>query len=646
MKKPTYEELEKRVRFLERKIDRLMESEARCKLAEAELKDTLQMSKDLLEHIPSGLYIYTFVKPDKLYLVYGNRAAEVLTGVKFEDWKGTEFDEIWSEARDLGLTDIHLEVARTGIAHEMENVHYKDDKLNAVFKIRIFPLPNNRLAVAFEDVTAQKKAQDALQDSEEKYRLMVKLTGLIVYDYNILTGQIKWSGAISEVTGFTEHYFENAELSQNIKRIHEDDRKRVVALLKKAVENGSTYKAEYRFERKNGTFVHIEDTGGVLKDKEGKAHRMLGNMRDISEQIKAEGNLRKHQLFFKHCPSGIIYYTSKGIVTKVNDSLLRMYKTTRDEIIGMSLFRIPNRRYVDAAMQSLNGEIGHFRGNYTSFTGGKTVFVHATWWPIMENGKVVSGVAIIVDLTHQKQLEAELQQSQKMETLGTFAGGIAREFNNILQIISGNSENMKLDATPEDLKRIERNLKQTERGADLVKQLMTLSSKTESLKAISLNGNAQNAKRLLEKKISSCHEIRLCLAKELQNINADRSQIEQLILNLCMNAAEAMPTGGIIQIQTKKYITDGSYSEEYGELPAGEYCVLLVSDSGYGMNNKTREQAFNLFFTTKDFGSHSGLGLAVVYGIVKGHNGHIFCFSEVGKGTKFEVFFPALVAGQ
>ncbi|MBF0528200.1 MAG: response regulator [Deltaproteobacteria bacterium] len=256
------------------------------------------------------------------------------------------------------------------------------------------------------------------------------------------------------------------------------------------------------------------------------------------------------------------------------------------------------------------------------------------------------------DITDQKREEEEKQklqdqlfQAKKMESIGTLAGGVAHDFNNLLQAISGYTQLMLLDKTEmnPDYKKLKEILKAGERAGQLVRQLLLFSRKMSSEKKfIDLTQEIDQAVKLLERTIPKKIQIRCFFCNDLWPINADAVQIEQILLNLGSNAADAMPEGGLFIIETKNVTLDeNSFTINLGALP-GNYVLLTISDTGHGMNAETLEHLFEPFYTTKDIGKGTGLGLASVYGIVKNHGGYITCSSQLGRGTVFQIYFPVI----
>jgi len=253
-------------------------------------------------------------------------------------------------------------------------------------------------------------------------------------------------------------------------------------------------------------------------------------------------------------------------------------------------------------------------------------------------------VAVKRDITEQLALSRQLLQAQKMEAIGTLAGGIAHDFNNLLQVTLGYSELLlaeKREDDPEyaDLSKI---LQSARSGAELVQRLLTFSRKVEP-KPVPLNLNRRilQVEKLLRRTIPKMIHIQLDLSDDLADINADPTQMEQVLMNLAVNARDAMPDGGKLAISTRNVSLDEEYCRVRAGAKPGEYVLLTVSDTGYGMDKATIDHIFEPFYTTKELGRGTGLGLAMVYGIVKQHGGYISCYSEVEHGTTFNVYFPA-----
>jgi signal transduction histidine kinase len=244
----------------------------------------------------------------------------------------------------------------------------------------------------------------------------------------------------------------------------------------------------------------------------------------------------------------------------------------------------------------------------------------------------------------REELESQLRQIQKMEAIGTLAGGIAHEFNNLLQSVQGYAELILLgkDESNPDYQRLKAICRAATRGGELTQQLLTYSRKSESkLRPVDLNREVLETNRILERTLPKMIEIRLDLAPELPRVKADPQQIEQVLINLALNARDAMPQGGTLTIQTEKIVSEADEAMAQPALLPGEYVRLRVRDTGHGMESATIDRIFDPFYTTKEVGKGTGLGLAIVYGIVQNHSGAITCESEPEKGACFDIYLPA-----
>ncbi len=319
------------------------------------------------------------------------------------------------------------------------------------------------------------------------------------------------------------------------------------------------------------------------------------------------------------------------------------------EIIGQDVRRFLSDKekesFSDFTRRRREGDPGMLK-HYTSELArhnGDTFPAEIFVEPITYEGSPAEQI-IAIDISDRRRLEEQLRHSQKMEAIGTLAGGIAHDFNNLLQIISGHAELLSLELGEKnpgaaELRAI---MYSAERGAELVNNILTFSRRVEpSLQVMDLNQEVQVAERILYRTIPKMIELELRLQEPLMAIQADRSQIEQMLLNLALNAKDAMPEGGKLTFETRNVHLDEDYCIAHLDLSQGDYVLLHVRDTGKGMDKETMSHIFDPFYTTKKPGEGTGLGLSTVFGIVKMHRGHIICYSEPGAGTSFKIYFPA-----
>jgi nitrogen-specific signal transduction histidine kinase/ActR/RegA family two-component response regulator len=254
---------------------------------------------------------------------------------------------------------------------------------------------------------------------------------------------------------------------------------------------------------------------------------------------------------------------------------------------------------------------------------------------------------LVHDVTEKTKLERQLQTAQRMESVGTLAGGIAHDFNNVLTGIIGYGELLREKVAGDQgaLQDLDVMMNAAGRASTLTRQLLTY-ARRQVIDPVNLSLNTLTADlmKLISKVAGEHIEVRTFLSKDLPTIRADRGQIEQVLMNLCLNARDAMPEGGQLLVETEEVYLDEEYVKHNPYIKVGKYVFLQVSDTGIGMDEKTRERVFEPFFTTKGPEKGTGLGLAMVYGIVKQHDGYIHLYSELGKGTTFRVYFPTVAA--
>ncbi|MBN1614656.1 MAG: PAS domain S-box protein, partial [Deltaproteobacteria bacterium] len=372
---------------------------------------------------------------------------------------------------------------------------------------------------------------------------------------------------------------------------------------------------------------------------------------EIAERRRAEEILReseeKYRLHFSNVSDAIYSVSPDLVFVNVSPSALNLLGYKPEELIGKSLmecnFFVPESREkaISDIMQIMGGERLSPAIYELLAKDGSRKIVEVSGTPLIREEKVVAVISVARDITERKRLESELLQARKMEAIGTLAGGIAHDFNNVLTGIQGYTSLMLFDMEAnhphyESLKCIEENVRS---GSDLTKQLLGFARGDKfEVKPTNLNEVTQKISHMFSRtrKDIVFHE---SYPDDLWTVEADRGQIEQVLLNLFVNAAQAMPDGGQIHIATGNTTVEGKEARSNYVTP-GDYVTLTVTDTGVGMDEQTRERIFEPFFTTKEMGRGTGLGLSSVYGIVKGHGGFINVFSEKGKGTTFHIHLP------
>jgi PAS domain S-box-containing protein len=380
--------------------------------------------------------------------------------------------------------------------------------------------------------------------------------------------------------------------------------------------------------------------------------------REMAERKQAEEALRQSEattrVIVESAIDCIISIDAEGRITEFNPAAVKTFGYAREAVIGQDL---AEKIIPPSSRESHRQGLLRYRATGEGPVLGKRIELTAmradgTEFPVELAINAVSEegptrfTASLRDLTERKLLEDQLRQAQKMEAIGQLAGGVAHDFNNLLTIILGYSdvllggEQLATDPRGEMLGQIR---KAAERAALLTRQLLAFSRKQLlEPRILNLNESVTEMEKMLRRLIGEDIQIRTVLGKELDRISADPGQIEQVVMNLVVNARDAMPSGGELCIETANAELDPAYAQSHAELKAGHYVMLAITDSGCGMDDATKARIFEPFFTTKEQGKGTGLGLATVYGIVKQSGAHIWVYSEPGQGASFKIYFPAV----
>jgi PAS domain S-box-containing protein len=410
------------------------------------------------------------------------------------------------------------------------------------------------------------------------------------------------------------------------------------------------WEGEILNRRKDLTEFPVHLITSVVRDHDGNAIALIGAATDITDRKRSEANLRQSEEKFRSLVDTardvIFTATPRGVITSLNQAFEASTGWSRAEWLGRKyhdLFHSDDvegsRQYFISALEGIKVPVREIRIHRK---GGGYAIGEFTITPQKERGKVVGLIGVARDVTERKRLEDQYRHAQKMESLGTLAGGIAHDFNNILAIILGHASLItRNQGNPgKQTTNIEAVIQASHRGAALVRQLLTFASKSDILfESVQLNEAVAETTRLVGETFPKTITVRLQLEQHLPLIIADPNQLHQLLLNLCINARDAMPKGGTLSITTTLVGGETLY-HHFPNVGARTYVVLQVSDTGHGMDQATKRRIFEPFFTTKEKGKGTGLGLATVYGIVESHGGFVDVDSEVGVGSTFHVYFP------
>ena len=393
---------------------------------------------------------------------------------------------------------------------------------------------------------------------------------------------------------------------------------------------------------------------------------VLSVIRDISDRKRIEDELRRANeeldrrksrelrdsqnrlaLIVDSSQDAIIGKTLDGIVTHWNKGAEHIYGYTAAEMIGRPISVLaPTERQdeIPAILEKIRrGERVEYFESVRVTKDKRILNVSISVSPIHDSeGKVVGASTIARNITAQKKIEDQLRQSQKMEAVGRLAGGVAHDFNNLLGIVTACSELLRHRVDDASIEYLDNIREAAKRGSSLTRQLLAFSRRQPvQTQMLDLNDRLREVSKLLRPLMGDDVEIVLLPRSETAIVEADPSQLDQIVMNLAVNARDAMPRGGKLILETGEFDCDESFSREHPAMAPGRYVMLAVSDNGVGMDEATRSRVFEPFFTTKETGKGTGLGLATVYGIVKRSAGHILVYSELGHGTTFKIYLPS-----
>jgi PAS domain S-box-containing protein len=505
------------------------------------------------------------------------------------------------------------------------------------------------------DITERKRAEDELRDSEKRHRRIVEASSDA---YILRSNEIIIYANPAALKLFRANQPDDLIGKVYTDLVHPDDRALTVERVKKALEGDwIAPPREHRILTIDGQVVHVESIGGVVKHR-GEL-QIFGVLRDITERRLANEKLRetekKYRELAESLPHVIFEVDLRGNLIYLNHTGYELFGyTPEDFAAGFNVLEafIPEdreRAALDIKLNAQGQRLG--RQDYTVVRQDGTKFPAGVHAGRVMDGETTTGIrGILIDLTEtlrfedeKKKLESQLRQAQKMEAIGSLAGGIAHDFNNILSVIIGNAELLEMINVSSDAKSgLDQILNASQRAKQLVRQILAFSRQGEQQKLlISLKPVVRETLEFLRASIPATIQLQHSIKPDVGTIVADSTQMQQVLMNLCTNAAHAMEKdGGVLKIDLDTITITAEDVRIDPEAECGEYVRLTVSDTGHGIEPSVLDRIFDPYFTTKGPDKGTGLGLAVVHGIIKSHGGVIKVYSEVGKGAVFHILLP------
>lgn len=624
-------------------------------LSNIEVNKQLHLFQNIVKTVPQPMSFinpdYTYQAVNDVYAQFHGIPPEKIIGHKITDFLDKKIFE--SEVKP------HIDSCFKGnrVQYDVE-VNFKGKKGIRWMQMSYFPYKDesgNVTGVVSHglDITAQKRAEESLRDSEEKFYLAFNTSPYAITITRMSDGRmIDVNDAFSTISGYTKK--EALESSSILLKlwVNEEDRNQVINDLSNRIP---VFGKECIFRKKSGELFTGLFFASVITVNNEKC--VVSSINDITKRKQLEDEFKKRgnllQKIFEILPIGLWIADKNGRLLDGNPAGVSIWGAKPD--VGPSEYgvfkarRLPSREEIAPDDWAL---IYTIRDGVTvvdelleidAFDGKKKTILNYSA-PIFDDcGKIEGALVINQDISERERLQSQLVQAQKMESVGRLAGGVAHDFNNMLMVIMGYAEisiNMLNPDNPiyENLVQI---LNAAQRSSDITRQLLAFARKQAVYpKVININQSIENMLKMLKRLIGENIHLKFQPSKDLWHINIDPSQIDQILANLCVNARDAINGVGNIIIQTCNITCDESYCLNYDYAKQGEYVLLTVSDDGCGISKEDINNIFEPFFTTKAVGKGTGLGLSTVYGIVKQNNGFINVYSEHGIGTTFKAYLP------
>lgn len=640
--------------FLGRLLSYQMERRISVEMLKESEKDYRSLFENMVEGFAYCRMIFRNNEAVDYYHINVNPAFEKITGLK--NAKGKYVSELIPGLKKTN-PDLFEKYARVALSGAPEHFEIYIHNMDMWFNISVYSPKNEHFIVIFENITERKNSEIALRQKDELIRLTGAMAKVGGWEFNAETFKGTWTDEVARIHDLDPA--DETNVDKGISFYHGEHRQKIENAIKNAIEKGQSYDLELELISAKGINKWVRTIGIPIKSGE-KVVKVRGIFHDVTERVKAEQILRESEKRFRtvvETAPEAIFIQINHCFAYVNKSALDLFGAeSPEQLIGKPMIERFHPDFRDKVIE----RIKKLNDKFESVAAMEEIcmridgtqlcaeFLAVPFTYLGEDGALV----FARDISERKRAESEkahlqeqLMQAKKLESIGRLAGGIAHDFNNSLLVILASGE-IILDSLPENspirdpLSEI---IAAAEHSKNLTKQMLAFGRKQIlEMKPINLHEVIFNIEKMIKRLLGEDILLSIITNKEEIVVNADTTQLEQTLLNLSLNARDAMPEGGALTIETDTVTLDENYFNTHPDIQIGEYAMITVSDTGYGMSEETLKQIFDPFFTTKEKGKGTGLGLATVFGIIKQHGGSIWAYSEINKGTTFKIYLPRI----
>ncbi|MBD2506680.1 PAS domain S-box protein [Nostoc muscorum FACHB-395] len=623
-------------------------------LAEAALHQSEEKFRTFAENTHAVIWI---ASPDSFRTLYVSPAYEKIWGRSCQSL--LEQPESWIDNVHPDDRDCLTIAAKQQLISELVSIEYRilrpDGSMRWIWD-RGFAIYDDQGKVPYyggiaEDITERKLAEESLRESEARLSLATEAAHMGIWDRNLITNTCIWSANMGPLYGLPSNTL-CPSLEDYFNLIHPEDRESVAVNIARMIAEGQG-SIEYRIIWPDGSLHWLNCKGQTYYNEIGQPIRMIGTNRDVTERKLAEQKISEQAALLDIATDAILVRDFQSQILVWNKGAERMYGWLSTEVIGKDLRKIlypaGTQHQLEVPLKSVI-ESGSWQGELSKVTkSGKEIVVQSRWTLMRDpEGKPKSILSVDTDITEKKQLEEQFFRAQRLESIGILAGGIAHDLNNILtpilaaaQLIQGKFFQDE-ERSEQLLALVESN---AQRGAALVKQVLSFARgfKGERI-IIQVKYLISEIIQIVKETFPKSIELSTIIPEDTWAITGDITQLHQVLMNLVVNARDALPDGGKITISVENKFIDEAYTRMNLDAQVGHYIMITVADNGVGIPPEILDRIFEPFFTTKEVNTGTGLGLSTVLGIIKSHAGFIKVSTNVGKGSKFDLFLPAVEA--